>query len=50
MTKKPSKLKRPLWGLNSKLTDHQSATVTITPKSQLWVGDTEKLSVAVSHA
>ena len=33
--------------LNAQLTDSQSRT--ITPKDQLWVGDTEKLAVAFSH-
>ena len=36
--------------LNSQPTDSQSGVLTITPKSQLWEGDTEKLSVAFSHA
>ena len=33
------------WCLNSQLTGYQSAIITITPKSQLWVGDTEMLPV-----
>ena len=36
--------------LNSLPTDSQSGVLTTTPQSQLWVGDTEKLSVAFSHA
>ena len=47
---KISKIQRLLWGLNSEPTDFQSGIITITLKSQLWVGDTEKLSVAFSHA
>ena len=35
--------------LNSQPTDSQSEGITITPKSQLWLGDTEKLSIAFSH-
>ena len=35
---------------NSQPTDSQSRVLTITPKSQLWVGDNEKLSVTISHA
>ena len=35
--------------LNSQPTDSQSGVTTITPKSGLWVGDTEKLSVAFIH-
>ena len=30
-------------------TDHQSAIITITPTSKLWVGDAEKLSIAFSQ-
>ena len=30
--------------------DQQPGITTITLKSQLWVGDTEKLSVAFRHA
>ena len=30
-------------------TDSQSGVLTTTPQSQLWVGDTEKLSVTFSH-
>ena len=36
--------------LNSQLTDSQSGVITVTPKSQLGVGDTEKLLVTFSHA
>ena len=36
--------------LNSLPTDSQSGVLTTTPQSQLWVGDTEKLSVTFSHA
>ena len=36
--------------LNSQPTDSQSVIITITPPSQLWVGDTEKLSLTFSHA
>ena len=39
-----------LWGLNLQSIDHQSDIITITSKIQLWVGDTEKLSVTFSHA
>ena len=35
--------------LNLQPTDSQSGVITITPKSQLWVRDTEKLSVTFSH-
>ena len=35
--------------MNSQPTDFQSGVITITLKSQLLVGDTEKLSVAFSH-
>ena len=31
-------------------TNSQSGVITITQKSQLWVGDTEKLLVNFSHA
>ena len=34
--------KRLLWSLNSQPTDHQSAIITNTLKSQLWVRDTER--------
>ena len=34
---------------NSQPTDHQPGIITITPKSQLSVGDTEKLSVTFSY-
>ena len=34
---------------NSQPTDHQPCIITITPKSQLSVGDTEKLSVTFSY-
>ena len=34
--------------LNSHTTDSQSEILTIPPKRQLWVGDREKLSVALS--
>ena len=34
----------------SQPTDSQSGVITITAKSQLWVGDTEKLSVTFNHA
>ena len=44
------KLKIPELYLNSQPTDSQSGVLTITPKSQLWVGDTEKLAVTFSHA
>ena len=44
------KLKIPVLYLNSQPTDSQSRVLTITPKSRLWVGDTEKLLVAFSHA
>ena len=36
--------------LNSQPTDSQSGFIAITPKSQLWVEDTKKLSVTHSHA
>ena len=36
--------------LNSQLADSQSGVITITPKSQLWVGYTEKPSLTFSHA
>ena len=36
--------------LNPQPTDSQSGVITITPQSQLWVGDTEKLSLTFSHA
>ena len=37
--------------LNSQpIYDSQSGVITITPKSQLWFGDTEKVSVTFSHA
>ena len=36
--------------LNSQPIDSQSGVITITPKSQLWMGDIEKLSVTFSHA
>ena len=36
--------------LNPKPTDSQSGVLTTTSQSQLWVGDTEKLSVTFSHA
>ena len=36
--------------LNSQPTDSQPGVISITPKSQLWVGDMEKLSVTFSHA
>ena len=36
--------------LNSQATDSKSGVTTITPKIQLCVGDTEKLSVTFSHA
>ena len=36
--------------MNSQPTDSQSEVLTTTPQSQLWVGDTEKLSVTFSHA
>ena len=32
-------LKSSLWGLNSQPTDYQSTIITITPKSQLWMGE-----------
>ena len=35
--------------LNSQPSDSQSGVLTITPESQLWVGDTEKLPVTFSH-
>ena len=35
---------------NLQLIDSQLGVITITPKSELWVGDTEKLSVTVSYA
>ena len=34
----------------SQRTDHHSIIITITLKCQLWLGDTEKLSIAFSHA
>ena len=36
--------------LNPQPTDSQSGVLTTTPQSQLWVGNTEKLSVNFSHA
>ena len=36
--------------LNSQPTDSQSAVITFAAKSQMWVDDTEKLSVTFSHA
>ena len=42
-----------LWDLNPYLpppTDQQSGVLTITPQRQLWVGDTENLTVAFGHA
>ena len=36
--------------LHSQPTDSESGVITITPQSQLSVGDTEKLSVTFSHA
>ena len=42
--------KQNFWYSNWQPTDSQSEVITITPKSQLWVGDTEKLSVTFSHA
>ena len=36
--------------LNTQPTDSQSGFITIIPKSQLRMRDTEKLSVASSHA
>ena len=36
--------------LNSQPTDSQSGVITITPKSELCVRDTENLSVTFSHA
>ena len=36
--------------LNSQPADSQSGVIAITPKSQLWVWDTEKLLVTFSHA
>ena len=44
------KLKIPVLYLNSQPTDSQSGVITITPKSQLWMWDMAKLSVAFSHA
>ena len=44
------KKKQKLLYLNSLPTDYQSGVLTTTPQSQLWVGDTEKLSVVFSHA
>ena len=38
-----------LLDLNSQPTDHQPGIMIITLKSQLWVEDTEKLSIAWSH-
>ena len=49
MTKNNVILKRFLWGLIHGSTDHQSGTVTITLKCQLWVRDTEKLAIDFSH-
>ena len=31
-------------------TDSQLGVITTTPQSQLWVGDTEKLSATFNHA
>ena len=50
MTKNNVVLKRLLWGLNQGSTDHQSGMLTITLNCQLWVRDTEKLSLSYSHA
>ena len=36
--------------LNSQTTDSQSGVITITLKIQLWVGDTENVSVTFSYA
>ena len=36
--------------LSSSTSDQQSGVLTITPQRQLWVGGTENLSVAFSHA
>ena len=36
--------------LNPQSIDSQSQVLTTTPQSQLWVRDTEKLSVTFSHA
>ena len=35
---------------HSQLANSQSGVTTNTPKDQLWVGDTEKFSVTLSHA
>ena len=40
--------KQKILDLNSQPIDYQPGVMTITPKSQLWVGDTEKLSVTFS--
>ena len=42
----PFILKQKFLFLNSQPTDSQSGVITITQKSQIWVGDTEKLSMA----
>ena len=34
-----------MWSLKCQPTDHQSAIITIIPKTKLWWGDTENLSV-----
>ena len=36
--------------LNSQPTDSHQGVLTTTPQSQMWVGDTEKLSVTFIHA
>ena len=44
------KIKKTLWGSNSQA-GHQPTITTTTPKSLLWAGDTEKLSIDFSsHA
>ena len=44
-----SKNKKILY-FNPQPTDSQPGVLTTTPQSQLWVGDTAKLSVTFSHA
>ena len=50
MAKQNFKIKKTFVKLELKPTDHQSAIMVTTTKSQLLVGITEKLSVTVNHA
>ena len=43
-------MKKTFLRLDLGMPDHQSGLLTNIPKCQLWVGDTENIIVAFSHA